>query len=333
VLIFHGDLGGAKNLLESHDAIDFAIIGHNPRETDQVDAAGHGHTLEAYDQGRYLGVLKLFHQHLDEGNVNALGGSDAERETIERQIEHVGQSLARVMEAAEGGEAPAMAARLKERLSGLEERLEAMKVAKVDVPEDRRAFVYRPVPMLPGYPHNEEITELRLAFNRSLRELSADIERDPLPVVEGQPFFVGNQECALCHAAATTFWKMTDHSKAVATLAVRDKDFDQNCIGCHVVGWEQPGGSVLGKLQYEAQLGDHTIQKDLRNVGCEACHGPGSDHRLAPLDASGAPQHIIRKPTVDQCTQCHVPEHSPHFDFDNYVRRVTGEGHQYSGVN
>ena len=68
-------------------------------------------------------------------------------------------------------------------------------------------------------------------------------------------------------------------------------------------------------------------------MSCEACHGPGSDHRLAPLDASGAPQHIIRKPTVDQCTQCHVPEHSPHFDFHNYVRRVTGEGHQYSGVH
>jgi hypothetical protein len=332
ILLFHGELGPAKRLAEQHQDIDFVIVGHHPRETDQVDEVGQSHTLEAYDQGRYVGVLKLYGNSGSRPFVNAMVGSKAESETLERQIEHVEQSLARVLESVQGGEEPPMVARLRERLEGLEQRLEAMRSAAVAIPQDRRAFIYRPVPMEPGYVLHDEIARRRLAYNRSLRELNAALERQPLEPVEGQPFFVGTQECALCHAAAHTFWETTHHSKAVATLEARDKDFDQNCIGCHVVGWEQPGGSVLGQLQYEAALGELTIHKDLRNVGCEACHGPGSAHRLAPLDATGAPQHILRKPNADQCTQCHVPEHSPRFDFDTYVHRITGEGHRYSGA-
>jgi hypothetical protein len=29
--------------------------------------------------------------------------------------------------------------------------------------------------------------------------------------------------------------------------------------------------------------------------------------------------------------QCHVPEHSPKFDYESYVERITGEGHPLSG--
>ncbi|MFU8804565.1 MAG: multiheme c-type cytochrome [Bradymonadaceae bacterium] len=334
VLVYHGELGRAKAIVEQYDgAIDFVIIGHGPRETDQVDKVGDGHTLEAYDQGRYLGVLKLYPQgeRRYRKYTNALAGSKAEAETLERQIDHVRQSLERIAPVEDEAEVPPMVVTLRERLANLEERKAAIEQAELELPENESAFIYRPVAMIPGFPLHEGIHEKRLAFNRSLQELNADIDREPIPVVDGEPFFVGTQECALCHGAARDFWETTAHSKAVATLEARDKAFDQNCIGCHVVGWEKPGGSVLGKLRYEAELGEHTITKDLRNVGCESCHGPGSAHRLAPLDASGSPQHIIARPEADQCTQCHVQEHSPRFDFETYVHRVTGEGHKYSG--
>ncbi|MBA2663636.1 MAG: hypothetical protein H0U74_15205 [Bradymonadaceae bacterium] len=327
VLVFHGELGPAKALLEQFPALDFVIVGHGPRETDQVDQAGQGFTLEAYDQGRYMGVLKLYAKDGKRPFVNARAGGKTELETIDRQIAHVQESIAR-LPAAEGGSESPLAARLRERLGELEARKSAIDGAAIELPEEASAFLYRPVPMEPGYGLEPQVKAAREQFNRSLQELSTQIERDPLPIIEGQPFFVGTQQCQMCHSAAHDFWQTTHHSKAVATLEARDKAFDQNCIGCHVVGWEQPGGSVLNKLEYNFEINGTTVVKDLKNVGCESCHGPGSEHRMAPINAQGTPQHIVRKPGVEQCTSCHVPEHSPTFDFDSYVKRITGDGHR-----
>ena len=50
------------------------------------------------------------------------------------------------------------------------------------------------------------------------------------------------------------------------TLVDGGKQTDYKCVGCHVTGYGQVGGSSLG----------HT--KRLENVQCETCHGPGSMH-------------------------------------------------------
>ena len=60
LLIMHGDLAATRAVLNAVDGIDFGVVGHAPRESDEVQQAGGGFTLEAFDQGRYLGVLKLY---------------------------------------------------------------------------------------------------------------------------------------------------------------------------------------------------------------------------------------------------------------------------------
>lgn len=327
ILVFHGELGPAKELLREFPQIDFVIIGHGPRETDQVDQVDNGFTLEAYDQGRYVGALKLYNTDKERPYQNARTGSQAELETIDRQIEHVQESIAKIPAKPDGSEPP-LVARLRERYADLNTQKATIQNAELTIPTDQRAFYYRPIDMKPGYALNPDLKNKREAYNASLKELNMQVEREPLPVAEGQPFFIGTAQCQTCHTQAYDLWTTTQHSKAVATLEVRDKTFDQTCIGCHVVGWEEPGGSVLGKLTYEAELNGQTFTKDLQNVGCESCHGPGSEHRLAPLDTTGTPQHILRQPTAQQCTTCHVAEHSPAFDFDTYVKRITGPGHQ-----
>ncbi|MGM0556849.1 MAG: multiheme c-type cytochrome [Myxococcota bacterium] len=329
VLVMHGDLAATKKVLEAVDGIDFAIVGHAPRETDQIDVVDGGHTLEAYDQGRYLGVLKLYQREGGEGWVNAGAGSESELEKVDKQIAHVKESLER-FSPSQRRENPPMLQRLNDRLKSLEQRKDELEAATVEVPESGDAFIYRPVPMEPGLPVNEEMRERRAEYNENLQKLAGEVDREVVPPESGEPEFIGSNNCASCHSEAYEFWEKTQHAHAVETLEERDKLYDDSCIGCHVVGYEQPGGSVIGKLQYEAKVEGIETDKDLREVGCEECHGPGSKHRVQPIGGDGKPQHIIRDPGENECTTCHVPEHSPGFNFESYVKDVTGPGHPMS---
>ena len=333
ILIAHGDLAFVKARLAANPDLDFGQVGHNPRETDQVDPVGNAHTLEPYDQGRYFGILKLYKKDGDDVYVNARTGSKAELENIEKQITHVNESISKLPPATSGNETPLML-NLRKRLKDLENQREAFKNARIEVPEDSSAFLWRSVAMEPGLKQNPDVKAARLAYNKSLKELNLSVEREIPPVAPGEAFYIGTNQCAMCHAPANEFWEKSAHARAWETLEKRDKEFDQTCIGCHVVGYEKPGGSVVGKVEYPATLRasesspEISWTKDLRDVGCENCHGPGSLHRLAPVDATGKPQHILAGSGVDTCTQCHVPEHSPRFNYENYVRQITGEGHK-----
>jgi hypothetical protein len=57
-------------------------------------------------------------------------------------------------------------------------------------------------------------------------------------------------------------------------------------------------------------------------VGCESCHGPGSNHAKAP-----AKTNIARGVDPKTCVGCHDRENSPQFDYDTYVEKVLGPGH------
>lgn len=334
VLVAQGDLAFVKAMLQDFDALDFGLVGNEPRETDQVDdVEGRAFTLEPYDQGRYIGILKLYPAPNDKPFVNAREGSKAEVEKVQRQIEHVDSQIDRLPPATPGNES-GMLARLRERLDSLKSRQAELRNASIVMPEDASAFIWRSVPMEPGFPTDDAMERVRKDYNRSLKALNSEIDRDVIPPEEGEPFYVGNQECAMCHAPAMDFWKETAHAKAVKTLEDRDKLFDQTCIGCHVVGYDKPGGSVMGKLEYSVEHQPNpdsapvTIDKDLKNVGCESCHGPGSMHRFAPVDSQGKPQHIRSGTGENTCLECHVPEHSPRFNYEVYVREITGEGHE-----
>ena len=331
VLVYQGDATAAEAMVNEVEGIDFVIVGHNPRRSNAPRTVGASHLLEAYDQGRYVGRLKLYGgQQRTESFVDARAGAQEQRQVLENEKERVRADLRR-LDLRTGGQETDLTQRLRERLEDLEERRARLMRENLEFPEGRRSFIYDLIPMEPGLRLDEEIQNRRIEFNMSLAELNAQIERDPLPVEEGEAFFVGQDQCATCHGAAHDFWKETSHASAVETLEVRHKQYDQNCIGCHVDGWEQPGGSVLGNIKYESELRGESFMKDLHEVGCESCHGAGSNHLLEPLDEVGEPQHINRHPTEENCVTCHVPDHSPTFDFEIYVQEITGEGHEYRG--
>lgn len=136
----------------------------------------------------------------------------------------------------------------------------------------------------------------------------------PPPPAKGQPGYVGGEQCAACHSDEAEHWEKTRHAGAYTTLVTANKQFDLSCVGCHVTGFRQPGGSEVVE------------NAALQAVQCEQCHGPGSAHVDNP-EQRGKPFGIRRDPGVEVCLQCHTPEHSDTFDYAAYMRDVLGPAH------
>jgi len=104
--------------------------------------------------------------------------------------------------------------------------------------------------------------------------------------------YVGSKNCASCHDYEYSRWKTKAHADAFATLVEVGSDRDPECVICHVVGMDRSSGFITREQTPE-----------LKDVGCENCHGPGSEH----VRTWGQAVTIEPKMT---CLDCHTPEHS-----------------------
>ena len=127
--------------------------------------------------------------------------------------------------------------------------------------------------------------------------------------------YVGAAACRECHTAPYAIWGASRHAGAITTLEKVGKQFDPECLACHVVGLER--GGYLSK--------DLTPQ--LAGVQCENCHGPGRAHLLNPkanrtgLNPQRSAGHAAKVGEAT-CRGCHVGSHSPAFDFQKYWPRI-----------
>ena len=214
---------------------------------------------------------------------------------------------------------PGIDPKLKALKQGKRDELSARKQAFLTAPPapatDVNGFALRFLPLEADLPSAPDAQALVKAYDADVGKLNLAWAKEhgqdcPLPA-KGKAGFVGSAACADCHPEATTVWQGTKHHHAWETLEEVGKQHHLNCIGCHVTGWQQPGG--VCRLDKVAGRED---------VGCESCHGPGSLHVDAP-----SPDTIVGKPGAAACVTCHNPENSPHFDFATYLPRVLGPGH------
>jgi 2',3'-cyclic-nucleotide 2'-phosphodiesterase (5'-nucleotidase family) len=116
--------------------------------------------------------------------------------------------------------------------------------------------------------------------------------------------YIGTDMCRRCHEQEYQVFAETAHAHALASL---EKTFDENnpeCIGCHVTGWEQPGGYGLDKRNRDI----------LKSVQCEACHGYGTAH--------SRDQAAVFAEAEATCIACHDKANSPEFDFEKYWKKI-----------
>jgi hypothetical protein len=161
-------------------------------------------------------------------------------------------------------------------------------------------------------PQEEAIAELAAAYRGEVRKTRLEIDdpaklaEDMVPGVKATATYAGTQSCASCHPSAMKVWRESGHAQAFRTLLARKADADPNCIGCHTVGFGTPSG-------YRREFG----ASKLIDVGCESCHGPGSQHveqRLAGSEVT-ARFHPVGG---GDCRKCHHGEFSRPFDFDKF---------------
>ncbi len=160
----------------------------------------------------------------------------------------------------------------------------------------------------------------------------------PSPPREGAgersgPKYVGAHACGRCHRGRDqgnqfSVWRKSDHSRAWAVLgtprgleAARkqglagDPQAEPKCLACHSTGYEEAGGGFAESFAVDD------------GVGCEACHGPGSDYMPEAVmrDASAAKAAGLKTAGPDTCKRCHRSEK---FDFAEAWKKIE---HPYKG--
>lgn len=170
------------------------------------------------------------------------------------------------------------------------------------------SFTHDVITMPPDVADSPRMQDWYVAYNAAIKaayERSVAVRK---AADSGSRPYVGVDACKACHAQEHAVWSQTKHARAYDALDLVGKAFDEDCIGCHTVGFNRDGGFI-----------DKDVTSHLANVQCESCHGPGRTHA-----ASGGKErtaHADWQP-AQMCGQCHVPKHSPEFDLNRYWPRI-----------
>jgi len=146
----------------------------------------------------------------------------------------------------------------------------------------------------------------------------------------GEGRYIGTHTCAACHKGAMmgyqfSKWRMSDHASAYAVLA-SDRAYEiakeeglkdapktsMACLKCHTTAFHQSAkGAIESYSLYEG-------------VGCEACHGAGSNYYPEAImrDPRAAKAAGLKEVTSQTCLGCHEDAHGKPFDFDEAMKKI-----------
>ena len=168
--------------------------------------------------------------------------------------------------------------------------------------------------------------------------------------------YVGNASCKMCHnkaekGAQFSKWDASVHAKAFETLKseksakiAKEKGITveawkaPECLKCHTTGFGAGGYEVKCETFWNPVADDKDGAKavkrmeGLQAVGCEACHGAGSEYKSSKIKnaiiageitAASVGLLVVNETT---CSACHNEESPTHKPF-NYEERVAEFAH------
>jgi peroxiredoxin len=143
------------------------------------------------------------------------------------------------------------------------------------------------------------------------RMLLAKIAGTRIPMLLNRRGYTGSDVCSVCHELEAQTYRFTQHADAYNTIVTHNKTRNAECVSCHVVGFDKPGGYSF------AETPTH-----LENVGCESCHGRGGPH----LSPDFVPKVDGAKHFESICQTCHNATHSISFDYATFRPKISHVG-------
>ncbi len=183
--------------------------------------------------------------------------------------------------------------------------------------------------------HQKPQLDVEDAWKRLAHPVPAGSTPGPNPATPFQPStatsrkYVGAYACGSCHQGPAmgyqlSLWRMSPHAQAYVSLSTpaaaeiakkmgvsEDPQLAAACLKCHVTGGGTP--PAVAKT-FDVMEG----------VGCESCHGAGSEHMSEPVmrDRLGARKAGLEPVTARSCARCHANAHGKRLDFKAAVARI-----------
>ncbi len=163
----------------------------------------------------------------------------------------------------------------------------------------------------------------KMDIQKAMKKIAHPLPEKPmmgsLPVVDPKapkrkgPKYIGSESCGKCHHGMMfgyqqSIWRMSAHSRAWAALGTEkarekarmkgvegDPQKSPECLKCHsTAGMEPPDALTASYLQDEG-------------IGCEACHGPGSEYAVEAImrDPVAAKTAGLKMAGEQTCQRCH----------------------------
>ncbi len=318
VALVAGNRGSALRLAESVKGFQVVVVGKGFDQGDGNDepfspaVVGDALVVQAPNHVQGIGVVDLY---VRGGSYQFADGSglafEDERQRLTNRIDELNRRI-KEWEKPTSGVKPEEVAARKRDLAELEKQRAAL--AAPSAPASGSFFRYQLVSVRESLGVDKAVSGRLEAYYQRVNEhnRTAFAGLTPEPAPPGQASYIGIEQCSTCHQEERAVWDKTPHAQAYETLQKGHKEFNLDCVSCHVTGYEKPGGSTV------------THVEGLTDVQCEVCHGPGSRHVENPADKT----RIRRRPETTVCTGCHHPPHV-HADWrvDEAWPKILGPGH------
>jgi YVTN family beta-propeller protein len=153
---------------------------------------------------------------------------------------------------------------------------------------------------------------------------------EPEEATPPRPKYAGVIACAACHKGPQmgyqfSKWRMSEHAHAFAVLTTPEayriaEQMGVNgvprespaCLKCHSTAYHEPAGGFLESFAFS------------EGVGCEACHGAGSQysHEAVMRDKPSARMAGLLEVTEQTCLACHEDAHDKPFDYEEALSKI-----------
>jgi hypothetical protein len=288
-------------------AVGFDVIvdGRGRHTLGNVERAESTLLYGAGSRGKHVGVLEATWTASAERWT-----PEGARASLEEKVERTGKRIQQLEERLALEEEPLRVARIEAQRTAYESQVKQAQVELDQLGNQRsNRLLYREVPLSRDVmDHGATATMVGDALKGMLEAEGAPIRYhlEPHVALEKSPY-AGSDVCVGCHQTQHAQWSTTRHAHAWQTLVMEQRHLDQDCFGCHSTAAGQRGG-----------VSEPSKVVGMRDVQCEACHGPAKAHTKRPMSV-----RPVGVPDLATCTRCHDGDRDGgRFDADTYWPKV-----------